>query len=341
MLDESFSEMRKHLSSINVDDQQIAKMISLITSCARSDEIRKLLMSTVLSVCRPRIVYLGPEGSFTHEVATLLRGDLVPVDTISDVFRCVSDGTADIGVVPLENSLEGIVNETVDCFVENLGVYIVQCIEYKVSLCLAVSDDVRSLEDIKVLYAHPHALSQARSLISRLRGVEIVYTSSTSRALDRVKSGRGAAAIASRYGIVLRGLRVLLENVEDRPSYTRFVVIGRSLVERGERTSMTFIVDNRPGALYRAIEPFSRHNINISMIYSRPTRMKPWEYYFYMEVECSLDDERCRRAIEEFRERTRLCNVLGSYFTIRLHGGHQRRNEYRDDQRLHGRAVQT
>jgi len=215
-----------------------------------------------------------------------------------------------MGIVPFENSVEGIVHETLDNLEEKRSVYVNMCIEHKIRMCLAVSDDVNSFDDIKILYAQPYALAQCRSFVSRnLSHVEIIQVSSTSRALEKVKSESSSACLCSCHGAQMRGVKVLAEDVQDWESYTRFIVISRMLTRAGDRVSLLFTVRHEPGALYRALEVFAKRGINLTMIYSRPLRRIPWRYYFYLEYEGELDED----VLHELEHRCTSVRIVGQY----------------------------
>ena len=303
---------------LKIHGLSITEQLSTVESNVSSD-LRDLIYERIKKHYHARIAYLGPEGSFTHEVVmSLFQGEYISCNSISQVFKLVSSESVNYGVVPLENSLEGIVNETIDNFFEYHDVNIVQCVEMRVKLCLACSSDVEKVEDIEKIYTHPHAYAQARNYLTRFKNIDVILTSSTAKALEHVKKTSKACAIASKRGALMRGLKVIEENVEDKPSYTRFVILSKKSSRTGNKTSIIFTVENRPGSLYNALEPFSRNRINLSMIYSRPTRTKPWEYYFYMDLEANLEDVACVKAINEFKSRVSFMRILGSYSIIKL-----------------------
>ncbi len=265
-----------------------------------------------------KVAALGPEGTFTHDVAVKLFGreGVVLYSSIRDVIRAVRDNIVPFGLVPLENSLEGIIHETLDCLEETDSVFINLCIERRVNFCIAASSDVTSLVDIETLYVNPYAYTQCRENVTKLlRSLKrIVYVSSTAESAKAVAESSRAACLVSRSCAELYGLKVLAEHVEDRESYTRFALISRVLLLRGDRTGIIFTISHRPGALYRVLEVFAKRSINLTMIYSRPTRKKPWQYYFYLEFEGSLTEEL-------YRELSQLCHTLrplGSYVSLSL-----------------------
>ncbi len=324
---DKFAEVERNVQDIRdkirrvLEGLTIVDAIKLLSDLARrlSRESRVLIASLLpLSVSGDvRVGFLGPEGTFTHEVSLELFGQYVKYvsyDRVSDVLKAVSRGDVELGVVPFENSLEGIVHETLDTLETLSNLYVNLCIEKRINMCLIVSDDVEKLEDIEVLYAQPYALAQCKFFVSRrLRNVrEIIFTESTSRSLDLVKNGRRCGCLASKLGAKMRGLKILLEHVEDFESYTRFVVVSRTMFSSGDRTGIIFTVKHVPGALYSALECFAKRGINLTMIYSRPLRKMPWSYYFYLEYEGSIDDD----LIKEFEGRCSYVRLLGSYVIL-------------------------
>lgn len=265
-----------------------------------------------------RVAYLGPEGSYSHEVASRLFGgaSLTPLGSVSDVVRGVYQGDYGLGVIPIENNRVGIVGESMESLAR-WEVYVNYAVDYRVSLCLVVNEGV-GIEEVREVYSHPHAINEALNFLSRLN-VSINYTQSTSEALRLVKGHRHRAAIASRAGAELHGLRPIICGVEDGPNYTRFLVISRRMGRSGDRTMAIFSVPNRPGSLFNALRPFAELGINLSMIYSRPNRGGPWGYDFLLEAECQLSDGACLRAFNELGGVATYVRVLGSYPTARLY----------------------
>ena len=275
------------------------------------------LVSEVL-MGNEKVAYLGPEGSYSHEVAHQLFGgaSLTPLRSISEVVKGVYQGEYGFGVIPIENNQAGVVGESMESLLK-WNVYVNYAVDYRVTLCLAVNDGV-AIEDVREVYSHPHAINEAMNFISRLNA-SINYTQSTSEALRMVVGHRNRAAIASRAGAELYGLKPIICGIEDNPNYTRFLVITRYMGRSGDRTMAIFSVPNRPGSLFNALRPFAELGINLSMIYSRPNRGSPWGYDFLLETECQLSDETCLRAFNELGRVATYVKILGSYPTARLY----------------------
>jgi len=262
------------------------------------------------------VAYLGPEGSFTHMASMQKFGSscrFLPARTIADVFKEVEKGNADYGVVPIENSSEVVEDSTLDMFLES-----------ELKICAETYLDIRHcllsnapFERIRRVYSHPQALAQCRGWLRlNLPNAETVEVSSTSRAAELAKEEEGAAAIASRLAGEIYGLRVLREGIEDSPfNRTRFLILGKhdSPPTGGDKTSISFSVPHKAGALYKALEPFHRHGINMTMIQSRPTRKRPFEYAFFVDFQGHREEESVKGALEEMAERTLFLRILGSY----------------------------
>jgi len=277
------------------------------------------IISACLSLEQPlRVGYLGPKATFTHQAALELFGisaKYVPLPTIKDVFEEVERGNVDYGVVPVENTIEGVVNYTLDMFLKMPSVNIVGEIILPVSLHLLSLAD--RLEEVKKIYSHPHALAQARSWLDKhLPHAQRIEVESTAKAAEMALEDEQAAAIASRAAATVYNLNVLATNVQENlNNYTRFLVIGKKKLRRTgrDKTSLLFAVKDEAGALYKALEPFYKHGVNLTKIESRPSREKSWDYVFFVDVEGHADDDRVKKALEELKERTKLVRVLGSY----------------------------
>ena len=269
---------------------------------------------------RPRVAFLGPRGSFSHEAAARLFPSMVEVAThsISAAVSALVSGEADYAVVPYENSIEGPVGETLRALAENAERVRVW-LEYvhPVRLVLAAKGG-----GIRRVYGHPHALGEAREWLERrLPGVELVPVASTSVAAELAAREEGAAAVCSRLAAELHGLRVVAEGLSTRPNYTRFLVLHyRDNPETGVKTSIVASVRHEPGSLYRLLEPFAERRVNLTMIYSYPAPGSPWRYYFFIDMEGSRLEDRVAEAIREAGERAAWLRVLGSYPVVRGEG---------------------
>ena len=279
--------------------------------------IYREIMSSALSLQKTmRITYLGPEATFTHQAAIRRFGSSLryqPQKTITDVFNEVSKNRADYGVVPIENSTEGVVTHTLDMFVDS-DLKIVSQIVLRVQHCL-LSDSKKS--QLKKLFAHPQALAQCRAWVqNNLPRVEIVETSSNARSAELAAKEKGAAAIAGQLASEKYGLAVLEYDIQDNAANaTRFLVLGRqcSPATGHDRTSLMISLVDKVGALHRALAAFRRYRINMTKIESRPSKRKAWEYFFFIDCDGHVSDQKVAKAIGELEQQCSFVKVLGSY----------------------------
>jgi chorismate mutase/prephenate dehydratase len=276
------------------------------------------IMSASLSLEGTQTVaYLGPPATFTHLAAMRKFGgsaDYVSVNSIKDVFDEVERGRMRFGVVPIENSTEGVVNHTLDLFVDSpLLIYG----EVMLEISHHFLSKANTLEDIKTVYSHPHAIAQCRNwLETNLPSVNLAEEPSTARAAERCVNDSTSGAIASELAAQLYGLNILRSRIEDNiHNFTRFLILSQRPAERTGRDKTSIIVSakDRVGALYDLIRPFSSYGLNMTKIESRPTRRKVWEYLFFMDLEGHQEDDRVKKALEEVKARCLFMKVLGSY----------------------------
>ncbi len=279
--------------------------------------IYREIMSSALSLEKSMtIAYLGPEATFTHQAAIRRFGSslrYVPLKTITDVFAEVSKRRAEYGVVPVENSTEGVVTHTLDMFVDS-DLKIVSQIVLPVQQCL-LSRCKR--DQIRRLFAHPQSLAQCRGWIqNNLPHVEIIETSSNARSAERAAEEFESAAIAGALAAQRYGLQVLEFDIQDNlANATRFLVLGRqSPPPTGrDRTSIMLSIVDEVGALHRALAPLRRYKINMTKIESRPSKRKAWEYFFFVDCDGHIEDPALAKAIRELGRHCNVVKVLGSY----------------------------
>ena len=276
------------------------------------------IISASLSLEQPmKVAFLGPQATFTHVAAMQQFGfsaQLVPQKSIPAVFDEVLRGRAHYGVVPVENSTEGVVSHTLDMFMES-------DLKINAEILLGISHDLLSrsgrLEEVRKVVSHPQALAQCRKwLEENLPDIPLVDVASTALAAQMAAEDETAAAVASEMAATLYGLQVLKPKIEDNPNnFTRFLVIGTKTPERTgrDKTSVMFSTKDEPGILYRMLEPFSKRGINLSKIESRPMKKKAWEYIFFLDMEGHIAEEGVSAAIEELRGYCQFLKVLGSY----------------------------
>jgi chorismate mutase/prephenate dehydratase len=276
------------------------------------------IMSACLALQRPlTIAYLGPEGTFTQAAALKHFGHSVKtlaLDGIDAVFREVEAGTAAYGVVPVENSSEGVITHTLDMFQRSpLGI----CGEVELRIhhhLLAMDTDCSKFTCV---LAHQQALAQCRGwLDTNLPHAERVAVSSNAEAARLVRERASDAAIAGETAAELYGLATIARNIEDQPdNTTRFLVIGNQhvLPSGVDKTSILVSVQNQPGALFELLQPIAQNDISMTRIESRPSRQGVWQYVFYIDMEGHRNDVSVAVALAELRKKAFIVRVLGSY----------------------------
>jgi len=281
------------------------------------EEILQLMLKTSLSLEKKlKIAYLGPPATFTHQAAIKAFGkgaDLIPMRNIGQIFTEVEKKQTDFGVVPIENSTEGVVSHTLDMFLDS-DLKICSEIVLEISHHLLSRGELRKITKV---YSHPQALAQCQNwLEENLPKVRLIEAESTSRAAQKAAKETDSAAIASEVAASLYHLRVLASHIEDKPNnYTRFFIIGPDYTEKcgNDKTSILFSIKDRVGALYDMLSPFRKQGINLTKIESRPTKKKPWEYVFFIDFVGHKDDEPVKKALSELEEKCLFLRVLGSY----------------------------
>ncbi len=264
-----------------------------------------------------QIAYFGPEATFTHQLAVKHFGrncEYIPLPSIRDVFSEVEAKRADYGVVPIENSTEGIVNHTLDMFV-NSDLSIVAEREEPINHHLfSVSGDIKK---VKGVYSHPQALAQCRKwLEARLPNAAVHETLSTADAAVHATLDPTAAAIASQAAGEIYHLKTVAAKIEDSiDNTTRFLIIGEAVPKSTgkDKTSVLFSVKDRVGALYDTLQVFKKANLNMTKIESRPTKKKVWEYIFFVDFVGHQSDKKVQKALTELRRKCAYLKVLGSY----------------------------
>jgi chorismate mutase/prephenate dehydratase len=279
---------------------------------------REIISASIALQRGVSVAYLGPPATYTHQAAIQQFGqmaDLRPAATTDAIFADVESGQVEFGVVPIENSNEGVVSHTLDLFVES-PLTITAEIHVPVHHdLLSKSGDLRA---IRAVYSHPQALAQCRGWLElNLPNVPQQSTHSTAQAADLAARRDEIAAIASPIAAELYGLRVVSVGIEDHAdNTTRFLVISKTAPARSSRdiTSMLFSIKRDVvGALYKALEPFYQNGVNLTRIESRPTRTRAWEYVFFCDFEGHLEDPTVAAAIAALRPRCDFVKVLGSY----------------------------
>lgn len=274
-----------------------------------------------------KIAFQGERGAFGDEAAqiyfsqrevsgTARQVSPVPCKNFADVFRAVAGGEVDYGLVPVENSQAGSINDTYDLLRQH-DLFVIGEISHLVNQCLLCLKG-QKLTDIKRVISHPQALAQSDVYLRELN-VEIVATYDTagSAKLLRDEQLMGVAAIAPAGAAEIYGLEILAHDIQTiKGNYTRFIALGREPEPRGEGPSKTMLVmatAHQPGSLYKCLGFLAAHNINLLKLESRPSRQRAWEYVFYLDFEGHRDDPLVRKALAELAEYTLFCKVLGSF----------------------------
>lgn len=276
----------------------------------------------IVSACRGleanlTVAYFGPPATFSHMACIQHFGrsvQTVPENSIQDVFEAVERGKTDYGVVPIENSTEGPVGETLDMLIKS---------EVKIcsEIMIRISHDLLSRRgragDIEKTYSHPQALAQCRDwLREHFPRVRLEEAGSTAKAAQLAMEDPRIAAIASPLAGQLYKLKAVASQIEDNPNnFTRFLVLGRKDAERTgrDKTSILFSIPHTPGTLFHCLQTFHEKGINLTRIESRPTKGKPWEYIFFIDFEGHATDSSICAALGKLKEHTIFLKLLGSY----------------------------
>jgi prephenate dehydratase len=264
------------------------------------------------------IAFQGEDGAFSQEAifeAFGVETATLACRSFEEIFRSVQEGRAELGMVPIENSTAGAINQSYDLLLD-YDLPITREVTFRVRHAL-MGVPGASLGDLQRVYSHPAALAQCERFIAR-HGWEPVAVYDTAGAAKQLAANpdRQAAAIASETAARIYRLNLLARGVEDRSdNYTRFLVIGRSQPPRAEKSKISLVFATRhvPGALHACLGELASRQINLTKLESRPDRRRPWHYVFYVDVEGHADDPACRAALDGLRERTSFLKVLGSY----------------------------
>jgi prephenate dehydratase len=269
-----------------------------------------------------RIAYLGPQGTFSEEAvldflrkAKIAEAEPIPCATVSDCAEMVEDAQADLAVVPLENSLEGSVPETLDVLTTSFQLSIVA------ELVLQIRHNLLSMEqdvhDVKRVYSHPQALAQCRQFLRHtLPGAQLIPALSTAEAAAiAAREGAGTAAVGSRGAADRYGLRPLAEGIEDKSSHTRFIVLGKEKGSFGDpqRTSVLFAVNNEAGCLFRVLQAFADQQVNLTRIESRPAKSQLGDYIFFVDLDGRPEETNVKAALRKAAQEAVMLKLLGTY----------------------------
>ncbi len=280
--------------------------------------IYREILSASLSLEEPlKVACLGPLATFTHLAALRHFGSsahFIPVESIKDVFDAVETGKAEFGVVPIENSNEGVISYTLDVFIDSdLKVSAEVMLEITHNLLSQSGDKSK----IRKVYSFSPATAQCRRWLQlNLAGIPVVEATSTANAAELASRDDEAAAIASDLAAKIYQLQFVERDIEDsRQNYTRFLVISREFPKQSghDKTSIMFSLKDKPGSLYNSLEPFKKAKINLSKIESRPSKRKAWEYIFFVDMEGHIENKKVRKAIDAVKDNCLYLKILGSY----------------------------
>lgn len=304
-------------------EAQVLRAIKERNQGRLSDEtvarIFREIMSACLALEQPtQVAFLGPEGTFTHQAVLKQFGHaavMKPMGAIDQVFREVEAGAVNYGVVPVENSTEGVINHTLDSFMTS-NLKICGEVELRIHHHLLIGAHTRR-DSITRIYSHQQTLAQCRKwLDAHLPGVERVAVSSNATAARRLKDEWNAAAIAGEMAADLYQLTKLYENIEDEPdNTTRFIVIGREEVPPSghDKTSVLVSGKDKPGLLHRMLSPFKQHDINLTRLESRPARSSKWSYVFFIDFEGHHSEPGPAAVLKALQDDNLDVRLLGSY----------------------------
>jgi chorismate mutase/prephenate dehydratase len=265
-----------------------------------------------------KVAFQGEKGAYSESAVHKFFGesiDVKPCRDLAEAFESVDKQETKFGVVPVENSLEGSVNQTYDLFLK-YDLKVCGEVVIRVSHCL-VANTGTTMEGVKTVYSHPQALAQCRNFLER-SGWELIptYDTAGSAKMLKEKNLKNAAAVASERAADLYGLKILAREIEDNPNnYTRFFVLAKddSPKTGNDKTSIIFAAAHKPGSLYQALGEFAKRGTSLTKIESRPTKQTPWEYNFYLDFEGHRSEPRCVEVLEALKEHSTSIKILGSY----------------------------
>ncbi len=301
--------------------QVIKRIQSLNMGPLSDDEVGRLVrevMSACLALEQPlKIAYLGPEGTFTQSAALKHFGHSVstlPMSSIPDVFNAVESGHSDYGLVPVENSTEGVISHTLDMFIDSR---LKVCGEVEILIHHHLVNQTQDVGQIKYIYSHQQSFAQCRRWLDQnFPGIGRIPVSSNAEAARMAKEDVTAAAICGMPAVEVFDLKICYENIEDFvDNTTRFVIIGHQDVgpSGSDKTSLLISTKNNPGALLGLLQPLADNGISMNKIESRPAPERKWEYVFFIDIDGHQSENDVARALLELKQQAALFKVLGSY----------------------------
>lgn len=307
----------------------LRKVMQRNTGPLSNEEVARLfreIMSACLALELPmEIAFLGPEGTFTQAAALKHFGhsvNTVSFSTIDEVFREVDAGSCHYGVVPVENSTEGVISHTLDMFIESpLKI----CGEVSLRIHHYLMSKMDDLSSINKVYSHRQSFAQCREWLDRqLPNAERVAVNSNSEAAKLAAAEKATAAIGSNAAAEIYQLSIIAENIEDEPdNTTRFIILGKQDVETSctkmkestcfDKTSILFTTANKPGALQRLLKPIADNGLSMTRIESRPSRSGLWQYLFFVDIDGHISQSAVKKALQEIDKEANMLKILGSY----------------------------
>jgi len=327
----SVAEVKRQDSDSSVDainffrpdrEAQVIQRIKTSNQGPLSDDEVGRLVREVMSAClaleQPlKIAYLGPEGTFTQSAALKHFGhsvSTIPMSSIPDVFSSVESGHSDYGLVPVENSTEGVISHTLDMFIDsNLKV----CGEVEIRVHHHLANQSQDVSKIKHIYSHQQSFAQCRHWLDQnFPSIERIPVSSNAEAARIAARDESAAAICGLPAVEIFDLQICFESIEDlSDNTTRFVIIGHQDVEPSgdDKTSLLISTKNNPGALLGLLQPLADHKISMNKIESRPAPDRKWEYIFFIDIDGHQQADNVKKALHELKHQAAMFKVLGSY----------------------------
>lgn len=265
-----------------------------------------------------KVAYLGIPGSYSFAAANFYftkKAMFVKNDSIKEAITRVSSSACTFGVVPLENTTTGSIAETFDNLLES-NLSIVGEIILHIHHNLLTDKKIKNAKEIKRLFSHPQAIAQCQNFIKKNKNIKIEFTSDTATAASYAagKRDKSSAAIAAKLAADLYDLKILEKNIEDNPhNYTRFAVIAKKESFKGNKISLIFSVEHKPGSLFQTLAPYARLGLNLTKIESRPVFGKPWEYIFFIDFDIDNKEKGLTQVLHEMKEHVNFLKVLGRY----------------------------
>ncbi|MEI8241887.1 MAG: prephenate dehydratase [bacterium] len=286
------------------------------------------------------VAFLGPEGTHSHEACIRRFGPRFtprPCRTLREVLESLAE--VDAALVPVENSVEGPVTQTLDLLAQRTHVVVREAFDTPIHNHLAARAQIKTLRDVRIVYSHPQALGQCEQWLQRhLPHADLVPVASTAEAARRATTERHVAAIANQAAIGIHHLHMLAQDIQDMASNaTRFLLLTSPAASRLKipklkdagrpqtRTLLYLILHDRPGALLAALAPFDRNGMNLTFIQSRPISGRAWDYGFFVEVDAAANNPALRRTLKALASQTQVCRAISSYACYGLGDGKTRR----------------